>query len=418
MTTTNERRRVKVRRVDECESMHELFTHCLPAFGGAFLRRIYTILDHAIGMGCPMTVAIAGPVTVSGQHQAWLIPLLETGWVAYLSTTDAVCYHDGHRSLDGRKNPIFETAIWGDDGALRDERTIRVTDMAFDEDVLLDQDRFLSAVLQRPEFQHKMTGTELRNRLGEFFAAQEKANGVEEGLLATCHRLAIPVFVGAPGDGSVFLNSMKLWAMKKAGLVADYGFDLDLHAEIYEACAYHRWGLFDQWPNALATLMLGGGVPKNYNLQPEPALGQILGIPNVRGYNFDVQIVSAPVTDGSLSSCAPGEAVTWGKVDKDTYLEATESMQADYSMVMPFIVKALLENRSRYEKRASEIGAEQLYKEEPKARGYLRAREGYRLFENRDELCRRLNEDVKANREWLMETLEYPLASPPSIPTQ
>ncbi|MGA3190234.1 MAG: deoxyhypusine synthase family protein [Bryobacteraceae bacterium] len=411
MHPTKDRRRVKVRRVDECDSLHELFTHCLPAFGGAFLRRIYTILDHAVGMGCPFTLAIAGPVTVSGQHQAWLIPLLETGWIAYLSTTDAVCYHDGHRSLDGRKNPIFETPIWGDDGALRDERTIRVTDMAFDEDVLLDQDRFLSAVLQRPEFQHKMTGTELRNRLGQFFAAQERANGVQEGLLATCHRLAIPIFVGAPGDGSVFLNSMKLWAMKKAGLLSqDYLFDLDLHAEIYEACAYHRWGLFDQEPNALATLMLGGGVPKNYNLQPEPALGQILGIPNVRGYNFDVQIVSAPVTDGSLSSCPPGEAVTWGKVDKDTYLQSTESMQADYSTVMPFIVAALLENRKRYEKRAAGIGEEKLFAEEPKARGYLRPRSGYRLFENREELCRRLNEDVKANREWLLDTLAYPLA--------
>jgi deoxyhypusine synthase len=411
MQHTDERKRVEVRRVDECGNMHELFTHCLPAFGGAFLRRIYTILDHAIGMGCPFTLAIAGPVTVSGQHQAWLIPLLETGWVAYLSTTDAVCYHDGHRSLNGRKNPIFETPIWGDDGALRDERTIRVTDMAFDEDVLLDQDRFLSAVLLRPEFQHKMTGTELRNRLGEFFSAQEKANGVQEGLLATCHRLAIPIFVGAPGDGSVFLNSMKLWAMKKAGLLEDYAFDLDLHAEVYEACAYHRWGLFDQWPNALATLMLGGGVPKNYNLQPEPALGQILGIPSVRGYNFDVQIVSAPVTDGSLSSCPPGEAVTWGKVDKDTYLQSTESMQADYSMVMPFIVKALLENRERYEARAAEIGEAQLFEQDPKARGYLRSRSGYRLFENREELCRRLNRDVQSNREWLLDTLAYPLAA-------
>jgi deoxyhypusine synthase len=411
MHDTDERRRVKVRRVDECDTLHDLFTHCLPAFGGAFLRRIYTILDHAVGMSCPFTLAISGPVTVSGQHQAWLIPLLETGWIAYLSTTDAVCYHDGHRSLDGRKNPIFETPIWGDDGALRDERTIRVTDMAFDEDVLLDQDRFLSAVLLRPEFQHKMTGTELRNRLGQFFAAQEKANGVQEGLLATCHRLAIPIFVGAPGDGSVFLNSMKLWAMQKAGLLSqDYLFDLDLHAEIYEACAYHRWGLFDQEPNALATLMLGGGVPKNYNLQPEPALGQILGIPNVRGYNFDVQIVSAPVTDGSLSSCPPGEAVTWGKVDKDTYLQSTESMQADYSTVMPFIVAALLENRKRYEKRAREIGEEKLFAEQPKARGYLRSRSGYRLFENREELCHRLNEDVKANREWLLDTLKYPLA--------
>src|SRR5579872_6760472 len=160
------RRRVTVKRVDECQSLDELFLHCFPAFGGAFLRRIYAILDQAIGAGCPLTLAISGPVTVSGQHQAWLIPLLETGWVAYLSTTDAVCYHDGHRSLTAHPDPIYEVPIWGNDGALRDERTIRVTDMAFDEDVLLDQDRFLSAVLMRHEFQHKMTGTEMRYRLG------------------------------------------------------------------------------------------------------------------------------------------------------------------------------------------------------------------------------------------------------------
>lgn len=156
---------VRVRRVDACESLEEIFLHCLPAFGGAYLRRIYRILDRAIGMGCPLTVAVSGPVTVSGQHQAWLIPLLETGWVAYLSTTDAVCYHDGHRSLERHTmDTVHEVPIFGNDGALRDERTIRVTDMAFDEDVLLDQDRFLSAMLQRPEFQHRMTGTELRNR--------------------------------------------------------------------------------------------------------------------------------------------------------------------------------------------------------------------------------------------------------------
>ena len=95
---------VHVRRVDECSTLDELFTHCLPSFGGAFLRRIYQILDTAIGMGCPLTLAVSGPVTVSGQQHTWLIPLLETGWVAYLSTTDAVCYHDGHRSLDAYKS--------------------------------------------------------------------------------------------------------------------------------------------------------------------------------------------------------------------------------------------------------------------------------------------------------------------------
>jgi deoxyhypusine synthase len=407
MSNPEDRRRVRVRRVDECETLNDLILNCFPAFGGAFFRRIYTILDRAVGMGCPITMAIAGPVTVSGQHQAWLIPLLETGWIGYLSTTDAVCYHDGHRSLNEHRDPIFEVPIWGDDGALRDERTIRVTDMAFDEDVLLDQDRFLTAVLARPEFQKSMTGTELRYRLGALYADAERATGTAAGLLSTCYRLAIPVFVGAPADGSVFLNSMKLWAMRKAGLIDSYRFELDLHAEVFEACAYHRWGLFDNPPNSLATWILGGGVPKNYNLQPEPALGQVLGIPNVRGYNFDVQIVTAPVTDGSLSSCPPAEAVTWGKVDKDTYQQGTESMQADYSMLMPFLVKALLENRKRYEQEAEKIGTEKLFERDPKARGYLRPRSGYRLYEQREELCRRLNEDVRANREWLMATLNY-----------
>ena len=394
MPCAMDRRYVHVKRVDECDTLHDLFTNSLPAFGGAFLRRIYTILDQAIGMGCPLTLSIAGPVTVSGQHLSWLIPLLETGWVAYISTTDAVCYHDGHRSLDKyRSGPIHEVPIWTDDARLRDEGTIRVTDMAFDEGVLLDQDRFLSAVLGRPEFQKKMTGTELRYKLGQYYAAQEQQNGVPAGLLSTCARMAIPIFVGAPADGSVFLNSMKLWAMKQAGLRPQYDFDLDLHAEVFEACAYHHFGLFGTEAKALATLILGGGVPKNYNLQPEPALGQVLGLPDIRGYHFDVQIVTAPVTDGSLSSCPPAEAVTWGKVDKDVYMKTTESMQADYSTVMPFIVKALLENRAA-----------------GRAKGYLRPTEGYRLYERREELVKNLLAHVAENRDWLNESLQYPLA--------
>lgn len=405
--SSSHRRAVRVKRVDECRNLEDIFLHSLPAFGGAFLRRIYTLLDAAIGMDCPLTVSISGPVTVSGQHQTWLIPLLETGWVAYLSTTDAVCYHDGHRSLRHHtKDPIFEVPIFGDDGALRDEGTIRVTDMAFAEQVLLDQDSFLSEILRRPEFQKKMTGTEMRFFLGRFYQQQEQALGVDRGLLATCYERAIPVLVGAPADGSVFLNSMKLWAMKNAGLIPDYAFEIDLHAEVFEACAYHRWGLFDHPVGKLGTLILGGGVPKNYNLQPEPALGQVLGLPDIRGYHFDVQIVTAPVTDGSLSSCPPAEAVTWGKVDKDSYQRTTESMQADYSIVMPFLIKALLDKRDRFAALRDQLGEETLYSRHPEARGYLRDAQGYRLYQQRDALCAKLLEDVSANRDWLLRSIQ------------
>ena len=162
------RKPVRVRRVDECRTLDELFRHCLPAFGGAYLRRVYQILDRAIGAGCPLTLSISGPVTVSGQHQAWLIPLLETGWVAYLSTTDAVCYHDGHRSLDAHtQRPDPRGADFTRRrGAARRKHHPRHRHgirrgRAARPGPLSDR-----ACLRRPEFQKKMTGTELRYRLG------------------------------------------------------------------------------------------------------------------------------------------------------------------------------------------------------------------------------------------------------------
>jgi deoxyhypusine synthase len=241
-----------------------------------------------------------------------------------------------------------------------------------------------------------MTGTEFRWRLGKRYAALEKKNSVPEGLLALCHRKSIPIFVGAPSDGSCFLNSMKLWALAKiAG--GEFRFELDLNAEVFESCAYHFWGLRESETKALGTLILGGGVPKNFNLQPEPALSQILGLEDIAGYLYDIQITTAPITDGSLSSCPPAEAVTWGKVDEKHYRSTCESMQADYSVVMPFLAKALLEKRARFERWAEKMGRDALFAKHPQARGYLRDREGYRLYDRREELMKKLLDEVARN---------------------
>jgi len=151
-------------------------------------------------------------------------------------------------------------------------------------------------------------------------------------------------------------------------------------------------------------------VPKNYNLQPEPALGQVLGLPDVRGYLFDIQIVTAPVTEGSLSSCPPAEAVTWGKVDKETYTQTTESLQCDYTLVMPILTAALLDKRRRLAAMRDELGEDELLRRHPEARGYLRDRAGYRLYEQRERLVETLLTDVRANASWLNDTLSYPLA--------
>jgi deoxyhypusine synthase len=231
--------------------------------------------------------------------------------------------------------------LFGHDAELRENGVIRVTDTGFDEQLLFDQDAVFTEILQRPEFQRRMTTTERNYLLGKQYALREKALGVAPGLLSTCADLELPVFIGAPADGSGFLNSVKLWALARLGKIK-YGFDYDLHEDVFESCAYHHWGLFDSEAKSLAILILGGGVPKNYSLQPEPTLSQIFFLKNIRGYDYDAQIVSSPVTDGSLSSCAPAEAVSWGKVNPETYTTQTVSMQGDYSSYMPFVVRALV----------------------------------------------------------------------------
>jgi len=405
-----EHERLVHRPVHEAEGLDQVFEDCLPAFGGAALRRVWMLLDEAIGRGVPLSVAVAGPVTLSGQGLSWLNPLLDTGWFLLVSTTDAVCYHDGHRALDGAaEHPFYHVELGGDDGALREERTIRVTDVAFDEEVLLEQDRFLRSLLRQEEFQRPMSGTEFRNLLGHRYAAQEKANGVPEGLLALAARKAIPVFDGAPADGSVFLNSVHAWASAQAH-GGEHRFALDLHREVFESCAFHRWAVKHGEAGAIGTLILGGGVPKNFNLQPEPMLNQILGFEDVPGYLYDIQITTAPVTDGSLSSCPPAEAVTWGKVDKDTYRSTCVSLQADYSTVMPFVARALLEKRARLERWEERMGREALVAKHPEAAGYLRPREGYRLMERREELVRALLDELRERGP--ADEAPYPLAPP------
>ena len=406
-------RELPTRSILETESLDQLLEDCLPSFGGAYLRRLWTLLDEAIGRGLPMTLAVAGPVTASGQHHAWLNPLLDTGWFCLVSTTDAVCYHDGHRALDTAKDhPFTEVPIFGDDSVLRDENVIRITDIGFNEDVLLNQDSYLRACLMQPEFQRKMSGTEMRYLLGLRYAAQEAQNEAREGFLALCSRKAIPVFVGAPSDGSVFLNSMLLWSLREA-CGDEYGFEVDTHAEVFESCAYHHWGIFENEVGSLGTLILGGGVPKNFNLQPEPALSQVFGFDDIRGFLYDIQITTAPVTDGSLSSCPPAEAVTWGKVDKDHYRSTCESVPCDYSMVMPIVAKALLEKRARFERWAERMGSEALFEEHPEARGYLRDAAGYRLFDQRERLVESLFERVRNDADRLRKSCSYPLAKHP-----
>src|SRR5260370_20719554 len=151
-------------------------------------------------------------MTPAGLHQSCLIPLVERGIVSCLTSTGATLYHDAHRIIG---HAIREVNPNAGDLALRLARVIRIYDLGFWEEALLDTDRLFSAVIRGPEFQRSMTTPEFHFLLGKAMDSIERSLKVRQrSLLSTCYLQGIPIFVGAVQDGSIFLTVVKLRALR------------------------------------------------------------------------------------------------------------------------------------------------------------------------------------------------------------
>ncbi len=392
---------VSTKPIDDCLTMHEAFMNLPRACGASTQSAAYQILYRAIVEEVPLVLTVSGIGSLSNQTRFWINSMIKAGYIAAISTTDALVYHDGH-DVFGKKNkagkmerPVRSVDPAGDDGVYRDNRVIRVFDVGFKEEVLEDQDRVTRWMFAQPEFQKPMTTTERNFRVGKVYHTLEAARGVEHGVMATCFEYGVPVFVGAPGDGSNSLGMLPL-RMHAELFGSEFGFQYDPLADVLESCAYHFWGLFENPVQELGILIMGGGVPKNFALQPEPSLLQNFmldaGKYEVRGYKYDLQITSAPVSDGSLSSCPPSEAVSWGKVDRDTFRETTTSVYGDYTQIFWPMAYALFERRREFMGEFGTLGTKKKARfldENEEARGLIRPSGPPRLFTRRRELLKK-----------------------------
>jgi deoxyhypusine synthase len=91
-------------------------------------------------------------------------------------------------------------------------------------------------------------------------------------------------------------------------------------------------------------LMLGGGSPKNFVLQTEPQVQEVLGIEE-KGHDYYIQFTDARVDTGGLSGATPSEAVSWGKVDPDK-LPDTVVCYCDSTIALPLLTAYALANHA------------------------------------------------------------------------
>jgi deoxyhypusine synthase len=357
------------------ETPREIIHNAFPAYVGRQERTAFELMEKSVKEGHTNFLTMSGAMTPAGLHRSCIIPLITRGILDVLTTTGANLYHDAHRIIGHQIREIRPDA---GDLQLRLARIIRIYDLGFWEEALLDTDQLFSALLRKPEFQKRMTTVELHYLLGKEVAAIEDALGIKDpSLLATAYRYGVPIFVGAVQDGSIFLNIVKL----KRLLGDQFKLEIDVNDDVFEMGAMQFYARH-HFEKKLAIWILGGGVPKNYTLQGEPLLDQILGVPT-DGFDLDLQFCVDPVDNGALSSCPAGEGHTWGKVSVDAVEKGSMYVHCDVTAVFPWLTYALLSDAKN--KRA------------PK-----------RLYNKRDEAVTLLQAQIDKGRKALMKTLVMP----------
>ena len=285
-------RSVDPRPITGREKPSDLLAHSFGAYVGRQERTAFELMQRSVAEDCSIFLTLSGAMTPAGLHQSCLIPLIERGIVSAITTTGANLYHDAHRIIG---HAIREVNPNAGDLQMRLARIIRIYDLGFWEEALLDTDRLFSAIIRRPEFQRKMTTPEFHHLLGKAVHRIERSLGVKQpSLLSTAYKHAVPIWVGAVHDGSIFLNVVKL----KRLLGPEFKFELDINDDVYSMAAMQHF-CRHRGSEKLAIWILGGGVPKNYTLQGEPLLDQILNV-RTTGFDIDLQFCVEPVDNGAL----------------------------------------------------------------------------------------------------------------------
>lgn len=378
-------RKADPRPITGKESPTELLEHAFSAYVGRQERTAFELMRRSMEVDASIFLTLSGAMTPAGLHQSCIIPLIEKGIISALTTTGANLYHDAHRIIG---HAIREVNPNAGDLQYRLARIIRIYDLGFWEEALLDTDRLFSALLRRPEFQRKMTTAEFHYLLGKNIQAIEKQLGVKQpSLLSTCYKYGVPIFVGAVQDGSIFLNAVKL----KRLLGAEFKFEIDINDDVYWMSAIQHY-CRHHFSNKMAIWILGGGVPKNYTLQGEPLLDQILGVPT-DGFDIDVQFCVDPVDNGALSSCPAGEGHTWGKVSMEAVEAGSMYVHTDVTAVFPWLTHALLSDTKM--------------KRKPR-----------RLMDVMQEAVAFLDKDVQKRRKSLLKTIDWSPDEPKPNPDE
>ena len=350
-------KRIEPTRIGAGLSVSDLVDGTFQAYNAARLREgchllTKKMLEEDVTVGLTMT----GALTPAGLGMSSVIPLIEAGFVDWIISTGANLYHDTHFGIGLE---LRQGSAQISDTVLREEEVVRIYDIFFDYSVLLDTDAFFRQIITGPEFQRPMSSAEFHYLCGKYVAAREEELGIgRKSLLAAAYEHAVPIYTSSPGDSSIGMN-VAAKALQGNKLMFDVNADVNETAAIV-LDAKRGGGKSAIW-------ILGGGSPKNFALQTEPQIQEVMGI-DERGHDYFLQITDARPDTGGLSGATPAEAVSWGKIDPDRLPDAVVCY-VDSTIALPILAAYALDQHA--------------------------PRTPRRLFDRRDQMMQRIRDEYQ-----------------------
>ncbi|HEX5720471.1 MAG TPA: deoxyhypusine synthase [Thermoanaerobaculia bacterium] len=328
-------RRIDPKPLTGKESLEEVITHSFTAYNAGRLREACELLvQKMLAPDSTVAMSLSGALTPAGYGKSCLVPLIEAGCIDWMISTGANLYHDTHHAIGLALHA--GSPAWND-VELREEGVVRIYDIVFDYSVLLETDKFYRMVMRLPEFQKPMSTAEFHYKVGRWVAAVEDKLGLTgTSLIAAAYRHAVPIFTSSPGDSSIGMNVAEL-SLEGSQLMFDVNEDVNSSASIV-------WQAKEGGGKSACWIM-GGGSPKNFLLQTEPQIQEVLGLSEA-GHDYFLQITDARPDVGGLSGATPGEAVSWGKVDPDKLPDAVV-VYTDSTIALPLLTHYALAKGAR-----------------------------------------------------------------------
>jgi len=319
------------------ESVAYLVDEVFLAYNSARLKEACQLfVDKMLEPDVLIGMSLSGALTPAGLGCSCLVPLIKAGFVDWIVSTGANLYHDLHFALN---YPVHAGSFKFDDTDLRNNDLVRIYDVVIPySDGLMTTDELLRKIFCEPEFQKEMGTAELHYLIGRYAAEWERKNGLKDvSVLAAAYRAGVPCYTSSPGDSTIGMN---IAGVELRGSKLRINPSIDVNETTAFVLAAKRSG------GKSAVVLWGGGSPKNFMLQTEPQIQEVLRIKEY-GQDFFIQVTDARPDTGGLSGATPSEAVSWGKVDP-TKLPDAVVCYTDTTIAMPlFTHYALARHKPR-----------------------------------------------------------------------